>query len=59
MHECRCDCHVSDHSHMMPCCDGECPYCRKCFVGLIEHIITEHTMEEHKPIKKKTKKKKD
>ena len=40
--ECDCDCHNPRPGmtmiHFAPCCNGQCPHCKKYFVFLREHI---------------------
>jgi hypothetical protein len=41
---CDCSCHLpnSAEMHFVPCCDGECPYCGRYFVGLKRHKEEAH-----------------
>lgn len=35
--ECNCTCHEGGGLHFMQCCEGQCPHCRKYFIGLAAH----------------------
>ncbi len=41
--ECKCGCHPGNPGHIpgmlhcVPCCDGQCRFCGKWFIGLAEH----------------------
>jgi hypothetical protein len=38
--ECKCPCHSIPALHIRPCCEGQCPVCKKWFVcGLTVHLV--------------------